>query len=457
MSDHGPAGEPRRPSRLVAGSRIYYGWWVIAAGTLGAMMTNPGQTTGVSVFLDHIIADLGLSRSGISALYLGGTLLGSLTLPFAGRFIDRRGPRTAVIVFSSAFALACAWMGLAFEAFTLLIGFTLIRALGQGALTLVSAHVIAIWFVRKRGVAIGLLGIGTALASAGFPILIETLIGAFGWRTSYVLLGGLIAVTILPIGALVFRDRPEAYGLVPDGVAPVQAPGSDDGDSGGDDDRGDDTSGDDADDDPDDDATSRVTEIDYTLPEARRTVTFWLFVAGLTFASALGTGLVFHHFSILGEGGVSRADAALAFVWFGVASASSNLTTGALIRRVPPRFLLSAMLLMLSASLVLAGFVPGPEVIVFYGLLLGVRSGMFGSLDGNVFAYYFGRTHLGTVKGFATTSLVVGSAVGPLLMAAGYDLLGSYTVTMLICAVPPLALGVTAPFLRLTLPDGRVR
>ena len=111
-----------RRSRLVEGSPFYYGWWVIAAGTLGAMMTNPGQTTGVSVFLDHIIADLGLSRSGVAALYLGGTLLGSLSLPFSGRFIDRRGLRTAVIVFASAFALACAWMGIVAEAFTLLLG-----------------------------------------------------------------------------------------------------------------------------------------------------------------------------------------------------------------------------------------------------------------------------------------------------------------------------------------------
>lgn len=426
-------------SRLVERSPVYYGWWVIAAGTLGAMMTNPGQTTGVSVFLDHIIADLGLSRSGVSALYLGGTLLGSLSLPFSGRFIDRRGPRTAVIVFASAFALACAWMGIVVEAFTLLIGFTLIRALGQGALTLVSAHVIAIWFVRKRGVAIGLLGIGTALASAVFPILIETLIGAFGWRASYALLGGLVAVTILPIGAILFRDRPEAYGLEPDGAAAADRPASDERSA------------------APAPAVSRPTEIDYTLPEARRTVTFWLFVAGLTFASAFGTGLVFHHFSILGEGGVSRADAALAFVWFGAASAGANLATGALIRTVAPRFLLSAMLVLLATSLVLAGFVPGPQVIVPYGILLGVRSGMFGSLDGNVFAYYFGRTHLGTVKGFATTSLVIGSAIGPLLMAAGYDLLGSYSVTMLICAVPPLTLGVTAPFLQLTRADGRVR
>ncbi|MDZ7802250.1 MAG: MFS transporter [Trueperaceae bacterium] len=423
-------GAPARHSRLVARSPGYYGWFVVAAGTLGAMMTTPGQTTGVSVFLDHIIADVGLSRSGVSSLYLVGTLLGSLSLPFAGRFVDRRGPRTAVMVFAAAFALACVWMGIAVEAVTLLIGFTLIRALGQGALTLVSQHAIAIWFVRKRGIAIGLIGVGTALASAVFPVLIETLIGSFGWRVSYMLLGALVAVTILPIGALVFRDRPEAYGLRPDGGAPGT---------------------------PDDGEDAPATEeVDYTPQAARRTVTFWLFVTGLALASGLGTGLVFHHFSILGEGGVSRADAALAFVWFGVASASSNLGTGALIRRVPPRFLLSVMLAMLTASLVLAGFVPGPQVVIVYGLLLGARTGMFGSLEGNVFAYYFGRRDLGAIKGFATSALIVGSAVGPLIMAAGYDLLGSYTVTMLACAVPPFALAVVAPFLRLT--DGtRVR
>ena len=420
---------PRHRSRLVAGSRLYYGWWVVLAGTLGAMMTFPGQTTGVSVFLDPIIADLGLSRSGVAALYLAGTLLGSLTLPLSGRLIDRRGPRTAVILFASAFALACVWMGMVRGAAMLLAGFTLIRALGQGALTLASGHVIAIWFVRRRGVAIGLLGVGTALASAVFPLVLETLIGSIGWRSSYAVLGLVIATTILPVGALVFRDRPEAYGLQPDGFAGAGRTGPE---------------------------STPVHEVDYTLREARRTITFWLNVTGLAFASAFGTGLVFHHFSILAEGGIGRSDAALAFVWFGAASAVANLGTGALLRWVPPRFLLSGMLLGLGAGLLLAGFVPGPEVIVPYGLLLGARNGMFGSLDHNVFAYYFGRRHLGSVKGFATTALVIGSALGPLIMAAGYDLLGSYTQVMVACAVPPLALALVAPFLRLRREDGTV-
>ncbi len=88
---------PVKHSRLIAASPIYYGWVVLIAGTLGMLMTTPGQTVGVSVFLYKIITELGLSRSTVSLLYMLGTLTGSFSLPFIGRFIDRKGPRTAVI------------------------------------------------------------------------------------------------------------------------------------------------------------------------------------------------------------------------------------------------------------------------------------------------------------------------------------------------------------------------
>lgn len=414
---------------MVRRSPIYYGWIVVLAGTLGMIMTTPGQTVGVSIFLDPIIADLGLSRSFVSTLYLFGTLAGSMFLPYAGRFIDRRGPRTAVIAFAAAFALACVWMGTVSEAVTLLVGFTLIRAMGQGALSLVSLHVIAIWFVRRRGIAIGLLGIGTAAATAFFPILIETLIGAVGWRTAYMLLGVLVATTILPIGALAFRSHPERYGVAPDGDSVHDRA---------------------------DGAAAALQETDHTLGEARRTLTFWLFVAGLGFGSTFGTGLVFHHYSILAEGGIGRTDAALAFVYYGAVSAVANLTTGALLRFVPPRFLLSAMLLGLAASLLLAGSPSGAASVPLYGALLGLRTGMYGSLQGNVFAYYFGRRHFGAIKGFVSRMLVIGSALGPLLFATGFDLFGSYTTTLAACAAPTFAVACITPFLRLRRGD-RVR
>ena len=81
-------------SPLVARSPIYYGWIVLLAGTLGTIMTTPGQTVGVSVFVDRIVADLGLPRSQVSLAYALGTLGGSLALPFVGRFLSGALPIT---------------------------------------------------------------------------------------------------------------------------------------------------------------------------------------------------------------------------------------------------------------------------------------------------------------------------------------------------------------------------
>jgi MFS transporter, OFA family, oxalate/formate antiporter len=402
-----------------------YGWIVLFAATVGMMMTIPGQTIGVSIFLDGIIADLGMSRSEVSTLYLLGTLGGSLVLPFVGRFVDRRGPRLAVVAIAAAFALSCVWMGFVQGTVTLLIGFTLVRALGQGSLSLVSVHTVAIWFVRRRGLAIGLLGIGMAMWTSTFPSLVERVIEPFGWRATYMLLGALVALTILPLGALVFRDRPERFGLLPDGVAPAAG-------------------------------TKPRSEVVYRPEEARATLTYWVFVSGLFLTSCLGTGLVFHHYAILAQGGLDRAVAAAAFVPMGVMAAVGNLGTGALLGRVPPRILLSVKLLLLGLGLVMAGRLASEASVWLYGVVLGVRSGMYGSLEGNVFARYFGRTHIGAIRGQVVTAMVIGSAIGPLLFSFGHDVTGDYTAVTTITAIPVFALAVVVPFLRLRR-GGRVR
>ena len=432
----GPATEPTgdpppRRSRVVSSSPVYYGWVILLAGTFGLMMTTPGQTLGVSVFLDEIIADLGASRSLVSLLYTVGTLVAALGLPFIGRFIDLRGPRLAVALITVAFAAACAWMGLVTGPVMLLIGFVLIRMLGQGALSLVSQYVVNVWFVRRRGIAVGLSGLGMATATAVFPPIIEALIGTLGWRWAYAALGGLVLVTMLPVGIGFYRARPETFGLEVD----VRAARG--GNAGG-------------------RAPSRqrtnpagpVQETNYTLRQAQRTVTFWLFIAGNFLVAAFGTGLLFHHYSIMAAGGLDRVAAATVFVPLGFAAAAGNVAGGALMDRVPPRFLLSAVLALLATALVLASRVSGVEAILVYGALLGVMQGMNGAVTASVHAHYFGRLHIGSIKGFAATLSVAGTAFGPLVFALGLDLGGSYAPVLIGSAVLPLALAVATPFFR---------
>lgn len=424
-SDAYAVGSGTIRSRVIDNTPFFYGWVVLAAGTFGMMMTTPGQTLGVSLFLDKIITDLGVSRSVVSLLYTVGTVTGSFALPFVGRFIDRRGPRVAVVAVAALFALACGYMGTVRDLAMLLVGFVLIRGLGQGSLSLVSQHVVNLWFVRRRGFAVGLTGLGIAAATAFFPMVIDAMIQAHGWRQAYTLLGLLVAVTVVPVGALLFRSRPERYGLAPDGAALL------------------------------DRSLNGAAETNYSLREARRTRTFWLFVVGNALISALTTGLVFHHFSIMAAGGLDRAAAVRVFVPFGAATAAANLGAGVLMDRVPPRVLLAAMLVAQAGTLGLAAAMR-PALVLPYGALLGLTMGMKGGVQSAVFAHYFGRRHLGAVKGTASTIGVVGTAAGPPLFALAHAASGGYGAVLLASAAPALALAAVAALLRPIRPDGTV-
>lgn len=149
------------------------GWVVLIIGTIGLVMTSPGQTYAVSIYIEHFIADLGISRSLVSTLYTAGTLIASLALPMVGQQLDRIGSRRMFAIITVIFGLACIYMGFVQNAVMLLIGFILLRMLGQGSLSLVSRNVINQWWVRRRGMAMGIGGmVSTLLGSGSFPNLI---------------------------------------------------------------------------------------------------------------------------------------------------------------------------------------------------------------------------------------------------------------------------------------------
>jgi predicted MFS family arabinose efflux permease len=243
-------------------------------------------------------------------------------------------------------------------------------------------------------------GVGIALASSFFPLLIEFLITTVGWRSGYKLLGLLVACTILPIGAVLYRGRPELYGLLPDSNRPIN---------------------------PED----TTVEQHFTLAQARSTLTFWLFAMSNLSVAALVTGLVFHHYSIMDTSGVDRPIAALIFVPFGIVMAGANLFTGILVDRVSPRLLLGVTMSLLSLALLMATRVYTTEAMLLYGSLLGFMQGMSIALQAVVYAHYFGRLHLGSINGLATTIAIAGTAFGPILFALGFDYFGSYAPVLM--------------------------
>jgi sugar phosphate permease len=404
-----------RPSRLVAASPVYYGWVILAVGTLGGIMTSPGQTYAVSVFIDYFIKDLGLSRSLVSTLYSAGTLTASFALPFVGRQFDRRGARLMIALFSLLLGLACIYMGFVRNAMMLGLGFFALRLLGQGSLSLVSKNAINQWWVRRRGMAMGISGVAAALLGlGGFPTLINWLIGLAGWREAYFALGLILLLLMFPLGWIFIRNRPEEYGLVPDGMAGGEGEGEDGG----------------------------FVEENWTLAEALRTPAFWLVSAGLAAMSMLNTGLTFHLFSIFKDSGLSSTVAASVFIPIAATGALAQLGSGILIDRVSIRLMLALALLIEAVVLVMAPMLSSVEMALGFGVLMGVQGGIEMIIASVVWPQYFGRLHMGSITGLASTLQVGASALGPMPFGIARDLVGSYTSVLTGFAALPLLLGV---------------
>jgi MFS family permease len=379
--------------------------------------TLPGQTAGISLFIDAFIEDLELSRTVVSWFYTVATVLGSLALPLVGRLLDRYGPRRMAVVVIALFAVSCMGMSWVRGWIGVFVGFLFLRGLGQGSLGLINNHAVNLWFERRRGLAVGILGLGMAGATALFPPIIEEGIQTYGWETTYLLMGGILATVMLPLGAVLYRDAPERYGLSADEPVPAGE-----------------------EEDTEEDTAVRGVEPDV----AYWTWTFWLFTVAGVCTAGFGTGLLFHHFSILEEVGVGRELAAQFFIPLGVVTALFNVGTGWLVDRYPPRFLLGFQLSLFGAMMGLLPMVNTAIGVWVYGSVFGVAQGMQQALLGSAYAYFFGRLHHGTIRGLANTVFIGGTAIGPAVLALGPDLMSGFAPILWILTPIPLGLAVAS-------------
>ena len=318
---------------------------MLAFATVTAALTGPGQTLGVSVFIDHIIEDLGLTRSEVSIAYLIGTMLGALTLPSVGRWIDRIGVRPAIAVFGAGFGAALIAMSGVSSFITLAAGFTFIRLLGQGSLSLASTVTVTHWFERRRGFALGIYATLSGALMSLTPVLLNLVIDAYSWRTAWILAGVGVLVLVLPIARWGIISYPSDVGQVPDGSA-----------------RG---------------LTEERLEAprpSATRAEALRSVAFWVLFAASASNGMMATGLQFHQISLLGEAGMSSTAAALMFLPQVVGVSLAAIVFGALADRVSARWLVPITMLFLAGALVLASRVAPGWFVIAYGVCLGLAS-----------------------------------------------------------------------------------
>ncbi len=386
---------------------------MVAVATIALAATAPGQTTGVSAFIDPVSAGLGLSRSAISTFYLIGTLTGAAGMPLIGRALDRFGTRATMATIGVVLGAVLIAVSRVTGPIGLTVGFVGLRMAGQGALSLTATTAVAVWFTRRRGLAVGLV---SALGAAGIslaPIGLESLIAAHGWRTAWFLEGLAVWAVVVPLALLGVRNHPRDLGQQPDG-----RPTSDD-------------------------APAQVVP-GRTLREAMHTPFFWVVLAGVAVTGLLATAVGFHQIDLLAERGLSRTEAAANFVPQTGASLVATLAVGALIDRVNSRWLTAACMLSLAGGLVWGTTVtPGWSAIGF-GMAIGASGGVIRTLEAGTFPRYFGTAHLGAIRGAVHAVAVGATAFGPVAFALVDAATGHYRLALLGGAVLPLLVTVGA-------------
>lgn len=369
----------------------------------------PGQSYVFSIFIDSIIDDTGLSRSGISALYMASTGMSAILVAIVSRLADRYGPRTMLVAVGLGFGAACFGMATATNIVLFYVAFAALRALGQGSLTINSILLVNQWFVSRRGRAIAMMGMGAVLSNAIVPPFARFLIDTIGWREAYAGIGAVAVAIIISVALLVVRNRPEDVGLFPDGSS--EPP---------------------------------VSETRQAMDGARRdtrvfsSLSFWLLALSLGTPGLVSTALVFHQTSIFEEKGLSATLAAGVFVIFAGSSAVSSLLAGFVVDWIGPKALYAFSMAGLLVALMLVVAIDSVFMAVVYVLVMGIAGGAHHIVQGVIWAHYYGRHGLGRVQGSAMTINFCASAIGPLPLAVFHDLTGTYTVGMVVMMALPV-------------------
>jgi MFS family permease len=160
--------------------------------------------------------------------------------------------------------------------------------------------------------------------------------------------------------------------------------------------------------------------------------------------AAIGTGITFNLLPIFTAKGLTETQAAATFTTLMVVSAVTRLLGGYLADRIPLYWLAACSSILYTFAIGAVLFISTAWVVAGYTLLLGLAQGLFSGLMNTVWVRYFGREHLGKVRGTVWTALVAGSSVGPFLMGISYDHFGDFNLVLVACALVLFILGIAS-------------
>ncbi|MBW1801956.1 MAG: MFS transporter, partial [Deltaproteobacteria bacterium] len=200
---------------------FYYGWIIVAVSFLTIFFVL-GTRSCFGLFYTAILAEYGWGRAETAGAFSLMMIFHACMAPFSGILIDRFGPRKLFPIGAVIVGIGLAASSLISEIWHLYLYFGIITAMGTNMQSY-APHMSLIprWFIRRRGLASGLVLSGMGPGTMLLALLIGYIIGSSGWRYAYMVLSAIIFCVVVPMNAIFQRNGPEDVGQNIEGTDPA--------------------------------------------------------------------------------------------------------------------------------------------------------------------------------------------------------------------------------------------
>lgn len=389
---------------------LYYGWVIVGVCFL-TIAVSYAIRYNFAIFYVAILDEFGWSRADTALVYSINMIVYGGAAPLVGFALDRYGPRKLMTGGAVLLGISSAACSLTSQIWHLLLLYGVFVALGICATGYVpNTSLVSRWFVRNRGKALGLFGIGIGLAYLSLTG-VEAMISAWGWRDTYRVMG-LLALCIAPVIAIFQRLDPREKGLVPDGEVSGSVASEE-------------TKVSAEDLIVDKDWASR----DWTIQTAVATRRFWILFVGWIFIWGIGVSLTLTHLVAFAvDQGYSRAFGAWIYGLYGGIFALSN-GFGFISDRVGREVAITIGISLAAAGVTMLILNRGNDTVwlmYLFSLLFGTGIGITSPALTASAADIFQGKHFGSIYGTIVLGFGVGGAIGPWLGGLVFDSVGNY-------------------------------
>jgi sugar phosphate permease len=397
--------------KLLKKPKVFYGWWIVVAGFLTLFISVGMVGYGQGIFFNAMFTDLGWSRGNLALAMSVGVIFSAVALPFIGAWIDKFGASRLIAIgafLTGAFLMLASQVHALWQAFIIFIPFsTIIIAIRDVPVVATVSN----WFVDKRGRAIGITMAGMGLGGFIMAPTAAYLISTLGWRISWVVLGLVVWVVVIPPALLLMKQKPELMGLLPDGKTSENSKSLSEKKEA-------------KEDSPNGDKWSIKNVLGMRV--------FWLIAVLFFLFYFVYFAIQMHSFSLFIDRNISVMSAGIMIGIVGLFSLVGKLVLGYLSDRMPVRYVVMGTLVLAIVAISLL-LLEGPIwilwlFVVLWGFsgpgLVGLLTILAGSCSG--------RAMMGRMLGIFYIFMSIGYLLGPSLMGYCFDITGSYNLGILI-------------------------